>query len=170
MRHIAVIASLRSLRFAASSLDSERVRNGAPGLRYEYLEEKAVLSYMPSIADCCLAFLPAPPEQLHLVPECFSLCVCLGHVLLYCDPLTPVSSEARSSEHVLTSKLGNGRLRCFPPRILRACAASRPTTDGHACAERERESLTKARQTLGWQEATVPEVAATAEAQSVGLS
>ena len=46
--------------------------------------------------------------------------------------------------------------------------AARPQTDTHA--QRERESLTKARQTLGWQEATVPEVAATAEAQSVGLS
>ena len=82
----------------------------------------------------------------------------------------------------MTGELGKGRLRCCPPRINRVCAASRPTTDRmRPQRERERERKKErqretegerkgARQIIGRQEAAVPEVAATAEAQMVCLS
>ena len=84
----------------------------------------------------------------------------------------------------MTGELGKGRLRCCPPRINRVCAASRPTTDRmrpqrERERDRERQRETEgetegerkgARQIIGRQEAAVPEVAATAEAQIVCLS
>ena len=85
----------------------------------------------------------------------------------------------------MTGELGKGRFRCCPPRLNRVCAASRPTTDRmrpQREGERERERERKrdrerlrerekgARQIIGRQEAAVPEVAATAEAQIVCLS
>ena len=85
---------------------------------------------------------------------------------MYCDPVTRVSNE------------GSGRFRCFRHEHVQPAARLRINT--HRKIEREREQerererqrkgLQKTKQTLGRQEAAVPEVAATAEAQSVLVS